>query len=101
MNTITYSTLKKFIDREVGYSTNTDLFWGIGEVKVYPPKRENLHFNLFKNLKRTSTKQKPHKRDKGHTIITSDVPKFVQHFQKLGIFPKGLITVIEDGTTSI
>ncbi len=94
MNVITYNTLKRFIEREAGQLLNTDLFWGKQEIKVFPPKKERLYFNLFRNLRRTSFKGKYHKKDNGHTIISSDIPKYIYHFQKTKVFPYGAITVI-------
>jgi hypothetical protein len=94
MNIITFETLKKFIDREARVTCNVDLFWGLQEVIVYPTKFERVSFRLFRNLRRNSTKFKPHKRDNGHTVYMSDVPKIVRHFQKLKIFPLGAIKVI-------
>lgn len=94
MQIITFSDLKKFAEREAGIHLNTDIFWGTHEIFVYPPKREEVHFRLFTNLKRNSFKGKYHKKDNGHTLKVDMVPKLVHHFQKVKIFPLGAVKVI-------
>ena len=94
MQIITFKDLKKFAERETGIPLNTDIFWGLHEMFVYPPKMERVHFRLFTNLKRKSYKGKYHKKDNGHTLTVDMVRPIVHHFQRTGVFPLGAVKVI-------
>lgn len=94
MHVITYDTLRKFAERQVGRPLNVDMFWGKQEQFVYPPKMERVYFRLFDNLARKSHKGKYHKKDNGHTLTPDMVPKIIHHFQKMKVFPLGAVKVI-------
>ena len=94
MQVVTYDTIRKFVEKEVGMPLNVDIFWGTTTQFVYPPKMERVYFRLFKNLALKSYKGKYHKKDNGHTLTPDMVPKIVHHFQKMGTFPLGAVKVI-------
>lgn len=94
MHTISFADLKLFAEKAAKTSLNVDLFWGSQAITVYPQENRKAYFKLFKNLARVSHKRKPHKKDNGHTLMTSDIPKIVHHFQTVGTFPPSTIKVI-------
>jgi hypothetical protein len=91
---ITYSTLKKFVEKTVGKPLNTDIFWGSHEIVVYPQSIRRVHFKLLNNLGRTSTRRKPHKKDNGNMLKMDMVRKLVLHFQETKVFPTKKTRVI-------
>ncbi len=94
MQIITYHDLQLFAEQEAGIKLNVDMFWGTQTITVYPPDMEQVHFRLFRNLRRTSHKGKYHKKDNGHTLTLDMVRPLIHHFQKLKVFPLGAVKVI-------
>jgi len=94
MITLTYAKVKELVDNYTGIITNTDLFWGMYPITIYPPKMEKTYFRLFENIARKSTRVKPHKKDRGHLLISSDLTKIIHHFQKMKVIPLGKVEIV-------
>ena len=91
---ITFSHVKSLVENHIGMPVQTDMFWGLKEVFVPHKDNRSTHFRLFRNIQRTSTRAKPHKKDRGHLITNDDVRPIIWHLTTTGEMPLGSYKVI-------